>query len=116
MQPNSLIGASWITLALGIVLAVAAWPLGFPQGEPTVTALIGGVLIAALSIGALATHGRWQGWFNFLLLNLLLGAIVFIAPIVLRFDEKATMAGWTYVIVGLAVAIVSIAQLWRYTA
>ena len=115
MGQKDWVGLSWLSLALGIVLASPA-VFAFPDDEvQRGVAFVGGVVIAVLSGLALLTHGRWEGWFSFLLISLVVGAIVFIAPITLRYngDDAAT---WAPVLVGVAVAVISFAQLWRYTA
>jgi hypothetical protein len=115
MHNNNLIGASWITLILAVVLAVAPFVVAFPTGATTTISIAYGVIIAVFSLCAIALNRSWSGWFNFILLNMVLGAIVAISPIVLHFDDAATIAGWVYVLVGLGVWIIAFVQMWRYT-
>jgi hypothetical protein len=96
----------WGNLVLAIVLVISPWVLAFPAGAATYNAVIAGLVIGLVAIGALVAFNQWEEW-----ANLILGAWVFIAPFVLGF-AAATTAMWTHVVIGLVVAVLAAVELW----
>jgi hypothetical protein len=93
-------------LVLGAFLFLSPWLFGFETGAPFTNALICGVIIAALSIAALAAFATWEEW-----LNLILGLWVIVSPWVLGF--AGTMAARNvHLVVGFLVAILAAIELW----
>jgi hypothetical protein len=113
-EARNLPAADWITIALAVALIASPWLLAFPAGAASTVAVASGVLMGGAALLSLLTHDRWHGWVNFVLANLVFGAVVFIAPIVLRYESAVAI--WTYVIVGFAVAALAFVQLWRFTS
>lgn len=103
---RDLMFVDWVNLALAVVLVISPWVLAFPAGAATYNAVIAGLVIGLVAIGALVAFNQWEEW-----ANLVLGVWVFIAPFVLGF-AAATTAMWTHVIIGLAVAILAAVELW----
>jgi hypothetical protein len=96
----------WVNLVLAVALLVSPWVLAFPAGAATYNAVIAGLIIGLVAIGAIVAFAQWEEW-----VNLVLGAWVFIAPFVLGFAD-ATTALWTHVIIGLVVAVLAAVELW----
>jgi hypothetical protein len=67
------------------------------SGRPAQNAVIAGLVIAGLSIAALAAFAQWEEW-----LNLLLGLWVLVSPWALGF--QGTTAAWVHIVVGIHVA------------
>jgi len=112
MENRNLAALSWLTLAIGAVLIVAPLPLGFPAGVATTNALISGLLVVIVSLAALRFHNRWGAWANLVLFNLIVGAWVFISPLLFHFNTNDA-ATWIYDLGGVALMIVATAQMWR---
>lgn len=101
--PGSFLTPNWLTLILGAWLFISPWVLqSAGMGNFAWDAWIVGVLMVALSIGALYQVTEWEDWGN-----LILGAWLFISPWVLGFFGSAAPA-WDAWIVGVIVAIISI--------
>src|SRR5262249_48384206 len=96
----------WINLVLAIILFASPWVLGFPAGVASINAMIAGLVIGVLAIGALVAFAPWEEW-----INLVLGLWTFISPWILGFGP-ATGATWIHVMPGLAVAILAGVELW----
>src|SRR5262249_31129491 len=96
----------WINLVLAIILFVSPWVLGFPAGVASVNAMIAGLVIGVIAIGALVSFAQWEEW-----VTLVLGLWSLISPWILGFSD-ATGATWVHVIIGLAVAILAGVELW----
>jgi hypothetical protein len=100
----------WANLVLGVWLFLSPWILGFAaRGEPTATvttaasnAWIFGVIIAVLSIAALARAQPWEEW-----INLLCGIWLVISPWVLGYSANMTPL-WNALIVGVLVFIMAV--------
>src|SRR5436190_1570965 len=73
---------------------------------------IGGVLIAITSLVALRVHRRWKAWANLVLFNLVLGAWVFISPLLFHFNTTDA-ATWIHMVGGIAVMTAATVQMWR---
>ena len=71
----------WINLICGILLFVSPWAHGFSRDLMAArTAWVGGAIIFIMSVAALAQFAEWEEW-----VALVVGALVIIAPWVLRF-------------------------------
>jgi len=92
-------------LILGAFLFISPWLFGFDAGSASQNAIISGIVIAILSIGALAAFAVWEEW-----LNLIVGLWVLVSPWVLGFAGTAAMT--VHVIVGLIVAALAAIELW----
>ena len=92
-------------LALGAILFVSPWLFAFEAGAPSQNAIISGVVIAVLSIAALAAFAVWEEW-----LNLIVGLWVMVSPWVLGFQGSTAMS--VHVIIGLIVAVLAAIELW----
>ena len=90
-------------LILGLFLALSPWFVDY-SGSPAQNAVISGVVIAILSIAALAAFAQWEEW-----LNLLLGLWVLISPWALGF--RGTPAATVHIVVGILVAALAIIEM-----
>jgi hypothetical protein len=91
-------------LILGLFLLASPWVVGY-SGQPMQNALISGVVIAGLSIAALAAFAQWEEW-----LNLLLGLWVLASPWLLGF--QGTTAATVHIVVGILVAALAAIEIW----
>jgi len=91
-------------LILGLFLLLSPWIVGY-SGSPEQNALISGVVIAGLSLAALAAFAQWEEW-----LNLLLGLWVLVSPWVLGF--QGTAAATVHIVVGILVAALAAIEMW----
>ena len=91
-------------LILGLFLLLSPWIVGY-SGSPVQNALISGVVIAGLSIAALAAFAQWEEW-----VNLLLGLWVLVSPWVLGF--QGTTAATVHIVVGILVAALAAIEMW----
>jgi heme/copper-type cytochrome/quinol oxidase subunit 3 len=106
---RNLMFMDWVNLVLAILLVISPWVLAFPAGAATYNAVIVGLVIGLVAIGAIVAFAQWEEW-----VNLILGAWAFISPFVLGF-AAVTAAMWTHVIIGLVVAILAAIELWNAT-
>ena len=97
----------WINLICGVLLFISPWVLAF-SGDmtPASTAWVGGIVIAVMGAVALAQFAEFEDWFA-----LVAGVLVIIAPWVLGFAAM-TYAVWTFVVLGLIVAVASVSEIW----
>ena len=109
MERKNLMFVDGINLILGLVLIASPWVLGFTTGTVTYNAVIAGFAISVVAIAALAAFAQWEEW-----VNLALGLWVLVSPFVLGFPTE-TIATWTHVVVGLAVAVLASGELWMVT-
>jgi SPW repeat len=93
-----------LNLILGAFLLVSPWIFSFESGAPTQNAVICGIIIAVLSIAALAAFTEWEEW-----LNLIVGLWTLVSPWVLGFTGNAMTV---HVIVGILVAVIAAIELW----
>jgi hypothetical protein len=91
-------------LVLGLLLALSPWIAGY-SGQPAQNAVISGLVIAGLSIAALAAFAQWEEW-----LNLLLGLWVLVSPWALGF--QGTTAATVHIVVGILVAALAAIEMW----
>lgn len=94
-----------LNLILGGFLVASPWLFGFASGVQSQNAIISGLIIAVLSIAALAAFAQWEEW-----INLAVGFWVLISPWVLGFSGTTAMR--VCVIVGLIVAVIAAVELW----
>ena len=73
----------WINLICGALLFVSPWALGFSGDLMAArTAWVGGVIIFVMGVAALVQFVEWEEW-----VALIVGALVIIAPWILRFRD-----------------------------
>lgn len=95
-------------LILGAVLFFSPWIFGFTIGPQSRNAGIIGIVIAILSIAALAAFAVWEE-----LLNLVAGLWLIVSPWVLGFQGTTAMR--VQVVIGILVAALAAVELWlRY--
>src|SRR5882757_3077301 len=92
-------------LILGAILFVSPWLFAFDAGAPSQNANISGIVIALLSIAALAAFAVWEEW-----LNLIVGLWVIVSPWILGFQGTTAMT--VHVIIGIIVALLAAIELW----
>lgn len=97
-QPQNQRWQDWVTLVLGLWLIIA--PL-IAFGDSTATGAINsyivGVIVAALSVWALAQPRSWAEW-----INLAVGLWLIISPFTLGFANNTALM-WNHIIVGVLV-------------
>ena len=106
---RNLMFMDWANLVLAVLLVISPWVLAFPAGAATYNAVIVGLVIGLVAIGAIVAFAQWEEW-----VNLILGAWAFISPFLLGFAASAA-AMWTHVIIGLVVAVLAAIELWSVT-
>ena len=85
----------WINLICGVLLFVSPWALGFAGDLMAArTAWVGGAIIFVMSVAALVQFVEWEEW-----VALIVGALVIIAPWVLRF-ATVHVAMWSCLVLG----------------
>jgi hypothetical protein len=94
-----------LNLILGGFLFASPWIFGFASGVQTQNAVISGIVIAVLSIAALAAFAQWEEW-----LNLAVGLWVLVSPWILGFANTTAMM--VCVVVGAIVAVIAAIELW----
>jgi succinate dehydrogenase/fumarate reductase cytochrome b subunit len=94
-----------LNLILGAFLFFTPWIFDFAAGAQTQNAMISGIIIAVLSIAALAAFMEWEEW-----VNLVVGLWVLVSPWVLGFANTTAMV--VHVIVGILVAVIAAVELW----
>ena len=90
-------------LMLGSVLFISSWFFG--SGPASQNAFVCGIIIAVISLAALAAFAIWEEW-----LNLILGLWVLVSPWVLGFSGTDAMSA--HVAIGAIVAILAAIELW----
>jgi hypothetical protein len=103
-------GCDVINLILGAFLFISPWLLAFAPGAESWNGWVTGAVIAVLSIAALAAFAEWEEW-----LNLIVGLWAIVSPWVLHFSGD-TNAMRTFVIVGIAVAVLAAIEMWMHRA
>jgi hypothetical protein len=97
-------GLEWTNLALGVILACAAFLFTDLPYAAWNAGIVGAVIVCCSAL-ALYRYGDWIEWSN-----LTLGSWAVVAPFLLGFGS-AQGAMWTHVMVGLCVATIAAAQL-----
>ena len=92
-------------LVLGVILLASPWIFGFPSGAASQNAVVFGIVIAAISIAALAAFTVWEEW-----LNLIVGVWVLVSPWVLGF--AGTAATQVHIVIGGIVALLAALEIW----
>jgi hypothetical protein len=92
-------------LILGAILFVSPWIFGFAPGAESQNAMISGIVIAVLSVAALAAFAVWEEW-----LNLIVGLWVIVSPWILGFAGATAMT--VHVVIGILVALLAAVELW----
>ncbi len=103
---RNLMFMDWINLVLAVCLVISPWVLAFSTGIAMYNAVIVGLVIGLVAVGALVAFAQWEEW-----ANLILGVWAFISPFVLGFTA-VTAAMWTHVLIGLIVAVLAAVELW----
>ncbi len=92
-------------LVLGMILFFSPWLFGLSAGAQWQTASIAGILIAVLSIAALAAFAVWEEW-----LNLIVGLWLIVSPWLLGFQEDVAMT--IDVAIGTIVVVSAAFEVW----
>ena len=92
-------------LILGAVLFLSPWIFGFAAGPQSDNAWVSGIVIAGISIAALAAFAEWEEW-----LNLVVGLWAVVSPWVLGFQGTTAMT--VHVMIGFIVAVVAAVEIW----
>jgi hypothetical protein len=92
-------------LILGAALFFSPWIFKFATGPQSQNAWITGIVIAGLSIAALAAFAVWEEW-----LNLIAGLWAIVSPWVLGFQGTTAMT--VHVVIGIIVAVLAAIELW----
>lgn len=94
-----------INLVLGMVLFFSPWLFDLSIGAPWHTASIVGIIIAVLSIAALAAFALWEEW-----LNLAAGLVLIVTPWLVGFQDSDAMT--IDVVIGVVVAALAAFEVW----
>jgi SPW repeat-containing protein len=92
-------------LALGMILFFSPWIFDFAAGPQWQNASAAGILIAVLSIAALAAFAVWEEW-----LNLVAGLWLIVSPWLLSFQDSDAMT--IDVVIGSIVALLAAFEIW----
>lgn len=92
-------------LALGMVLFFSPWMFDLSPGAEWQIASVGGILIAVLSIAALAAFAVWEEW-----LNLIVGLWLILSPWLFGFQTSDAMP--VDVAIGIMVAMLAASEIW----
>jgi hypothetical protein len=94
-----------VNLLLGVVLFFSPWLFDLSTGAQWQTASIVGIIIAVLSIAALAAFAIWEEW-----LNLVAGLALIASPWLLGFQDSQAMT--IDVVIGIIVAALAAFEAW----
>jgi SPW repeat len=94
-----------VNLILGGVLFFSPWLFDLSSGAQWQTASIVGIIIAVLSIAALAAFAVWEEWFI-----LLAGIGLIVSPWLLGFQNSDAMI--IDVVIGVVVAVLAAFEVW----
>jgi hypothetical protein len=94
-----------VNLVLSGVLFFSPWLFGLSTGAQWQTASVVGIIMAAVSIAALAAFAVWEEW-----LNLGAGLILIVSPWLLGFQDSDAMT--IDVAIGIAVAALAGLEVW----
>jgi len=92
-------------LVLACALLISPWIFKYPAGHQWTNAAITGIIIAALSIAALAAFTVWEEW-----LNLIVGLWLIASPWVLHFAGTTAMR--VNVVIGVLVVLLAAIELY----
>jgi uncharacterized membrane protein HdeD (DUF308 family) len=97
----------WISLVCGMLLFASPWALGFADDAAAAwTAWASGIVVGVLAIAAVSRFAPWEEW-----LQMLAGLWIIAAPWVVGF-AAVTVAVAAFVVLGIVVALSSVAELW----
>jgi hypothetical protein len=94
-----------VNLVLGSVLFFSPWLFGLSSGTQWQTASVVGIIIAVLSIAALAAFAVWEEW-----LNVIAGLGLIVSPWLLGFQNSDAMT--IDVVIGVIVAALAAFEVW----
>jgi hypothetical protein len=94
-----------VNFSLGTILFFSPWLFSLPAGAPRQTASVIGLLIAVLSIAALAAYAVWEEWFN-----LVVGLWLIATPWLFSFEDSKAIT--VEVLIGTAVAALAAFEVW----
>jgi SPW repeat len=94
-----------VNLFLGMVLFFSPWAFDFSAGAQWQTASVIGIVIAVLSIAALAACAVWEEW-----LKLAAGLALIVSPWLLGFQNSDAMT--IDVVIGCLVALFAAFEVW----
>ncbi|MGA2893873.1 MAG: SPW repeat protein [Xanthobacteraceae bacterium] len=94
-----------VNLILSSVLFFSPWLFGLSIGAQWQTASVVGIIIAVLSIAALAAFAVWEEWFI-----LVAGLALIVSPWLLGFQDSDAMT--IDVAIGVAVAALAALEVW----
>ena len=94
-----------VNFSLGTILFFSPWLFSLSAGAPRQTASIIGLLIALLSIAALAAFAVWEEWFN-----LIAGLWLVAAPWLLSFEDSSAVM--VDVAIGIVVVVLATLEIW----
>jgi hypothetical protein len=94
-----------VNLILSGVLFFSPWLFDLPSGAQWQTASIVGIIIAVLSIAALAAFAVWEEWFI-----LIAGIGLIVSPWLLGFQNSDAMM--IDVVIGVVVALLAAFEVW----
>jgi hypothetical protein len=94
-----------VNLLLGMILFFSPWLFGLAAGAQWQTASTVGILIAVLSIAALAAFAVWEEW-----LTLMAGLALIVSPWLLDFQNSDAMT--IDVAIGAIVAALAAVEVW----
>jgi hypothetical protein len=94
-----------VNLCLGVVLFFSPWLFDLSTGVQWQTASTVGIIIAVLSIAALAAFAVWEEW-----LNLIAGLALIVSPWLLGFQDSEAMT--IDVVIGMIVAVLAAFEAW----
>ena len=98
-----------VNFSLGTILFFSPWLFSLPAGAPRQTASVIGLLIAVLSIAALAAFAVWEEW-----VNLGAGLTLIVSPWLLGFQDSSAMA--IDAVIGAMVALMAGIGVWLAAA
>jgi hypothetical protein len=93
-------------LILGMILFFSPWLFDLPTGVQWQAASTIGILIAVLSIAALAAFAVWEEW-----LNLIAGLTLIVSPWLLGFQDGDAMS--IDIAIGAMVAVLAALEVWH---
>ncbi len=92
-------------LLLGVILFFSPWLFGLSAGAQWQTASTAGILVAVLSVAALAAFAVWEEW-----LNLAVGLWLIALPWLLGFQDSDAML--IDMSIGAVVAVLAALEVW----
>jgi hypothetical protein len=105
--------ATWISLALAVVFLISPWIFSFPAGAVTINSVVAGLMVGVVGLAALFAQRRGsETWLSLVLLDMVLGAWVFLSPLLLHFND-ANAATWVHMLGGTAVCALAAMEAWR---